>query len=108
MFKFLRGLSTRSKIVVGISTALVVAYLGFKLTPNGVLVDSDRAIRATDVYSLTDAKVVSTYYYALKLRGCTNDDYDVAYLVSAKNQQGKAVKVSVCCGLIKPCTLKMY
>ncbi len=71
----------------------------------GSFVDEGKALRAVKDDGYTDASITDRHVIVPGMFGCDDKD-SVGFDVKATNVNGTKVKLIVCCGLIKACTIR--
>ena len=88
------GLVTAAMVTLGI---FVLVTLVANATP-----DPARAILAVDKAGFSDARVIESGIVTFR---CSGSD-SFYYRIAAKNAKGDPTEVTVCCGVLKYCTIR--
>lgn len=65
-----------------------------------------KALDVLRINGFRDGKVTDSHYASVVLAGCSSGD-SVAHDATATNANGERVKVIVCCGVWKGCTVRV-
>ncbi|MFH1430180.1 MAG: type II secretion system protein [Candidatus Uhrbacteria bacterium] len=88
-----------------IEIMIVIACIGIILAMfMGFLVSQDTAIHAAQTQGYSEPIVTNDMRIAVRLRGCGGDA--AGFEMDATNPRGERVKILVCCGLLKNCTIR--